>query len=52
MQLHPLVDALADRIRVCRATMPGLVPLPVDPELEAITATLDGESLFLSLIHI
>ena len=47
MQLHPLVDALADRIRVCRATMPGLVPLPVDPELEAITATLDGESLFI-----
>ena len=47
MELHPLVDALADRIRACRAAMPELAPLAVDPALEAITATLDGEALFI-----
>ncbi|MGC6482298.1 MAG: phycocyanobilin:ferredoxin oxidoreductase [Synechococcus sp.] len=44
---HPLVDALADRIRCCRAAMPDLAPFAVDPELEAITSTLDGEALFI-----
>ena len=41
------MDALADRIRECRSAMPELAPLAVDPALEAITATLDGEALFI-----
>lgn len=41
------MDALADRIRECRSAMPELAPLAVDPELEAITAMLDGEALFI-----
>lgn len=45
--VHPLVDALASRIRVCRDQLPGLEPLAVDPELEAISGSLDGEALFI-----
>ena len=45
--IHPLVDALADRIRACWATLPELEPLAVDPELEAISGSLDGEDLFI-----
>ena len=45
--LHPLVDALADRIRHCRDGLPGLEPLAIDPELEAISGSLDGEDLFI-----
>ena len=41
------MDALAKRIRLCRGAMPGLAPLAVDPEMEAITSTLDGEALFI-----
>jgi phycocyanobilin:ferredoxin oxidoreductase len=47
LSMHPLVDALADRIRICRQDLPDLAPLAVDPDLEAITATLDGEALFI-----
>jgi len=47
LQLHPLVDALAARIRDCRDAMPELRPLAVDPDLEAISSTLDGEALFI-----
>ena len=42
------MDALAERIRTCRGAMTGLQPLVVDPELEAVTATLDGDSLSIS----
>jgi phycocyanobilin:ferredoxin oxidoreductase len=45
--IHPLVDALAERIRESWQQLPELVPLAVDPELEAISGSLDGESLFI-----
>ncbi|MEN9766668.1 phycocyanobilin:ferredoxin oxidoreductase [Vulcanococcus sp.] len=45
--IHPLVDALADRIRQQWQTLPDLEPLAVDPELEAISGSLDGEDLFI-----
>jgi len=45
--VHPLVDALADQIRVCWQELPELQPLEVDPELEAISGSLDGEALFI-----
>jgi phycocyanobilin:ferredoxin oxidoreductase len=45
--VHPLVDALADRIRSCWQAMPELAPLAIDPELEAISGSLDGEALFI-----
>lgn len=45
--IHPLVDALAGRIRLCRNDLPGLAPLAIDPELEAISGSLDGEDLFI-----
>lgn len=45
--VHPLVDALAERIRSCWQVMPELAPLAVDPELEAISGSLDGEALYI-----
>ncbi len=45
--IHPLVDALAERIRIAWQGFPELAPLPVDPELEAISGSLDGEALFI-----
>jgi phycocyanobilin:ferredoxin oxidoreductase len=45
--VHPLVDALADQIRLCWQQLPDLQPLAVDPELEAISGSLDGEDLFI-----
>ncbi|MEY4297381.1 MAG: hypothetical protein RLZZ423_560 [Cyanobacteriota bacterium] len=45
--IHPLVDALAERIRTCWQGLPELAPLAVDPELEAISGSLDGEALFI-----
>ena len=45
--VHPLVDALAERIRGSREGLPDLAPLPIDPELEAISGSLDGERLFI-----
>ena len=45
--IHPLVDALADRIRGCWSSLPELQPLAVDPELEAISGSLDGEDLYI-----
>ncbi len=45
--IHPLVDALADQIRQSWDQLPGLQPLAVDPELEAISGSLDGEALFI-----
>ncbi|MEB3271166.1 MAG: phycocyanobilin:ferredoxin oxidoreductase [Synechococcus sp.] len=45
--IHPLVDALAERIRACRAALPGLEPLAIAPDLEAISGSLDGDELFI-----
>ncbi len=45
--VHPLVDALAERIRGCWAALPQLEPLAVDPALEAISGSLDGEDLYI-----
>ena len=45
--IHPLVDALAGRIRTCRDGLPELEPLAIDPALEAISGSLDGEDLFI-----
>ena len=45
--VHPLVDALAARIRECRQALPGLAPLAIDADLEAISGSLDGEELFI-----
>ena len=45
--IHPLVDALAERIRSSWRSLPGLETLAVDPELEAISGSLDGEALFI-----
>jgi len=45
--MHPLMDALADRIRECRSQLPALDDLVVDPSLEEISASLDGEALFI-----
>jgi len=45
--VHPLVDALAQRIRARWADLPELAPLAIDPELEAISGSLDGEDLYI-----
>lgn len=45
--VHPLVDALAARIRLIREGLPELAPLDLDPDLEAISGSLDGERLFI-----
>ena len=45
--IHPLMDNLADRIRQCRQQLVELAPLAIDPELEAISGSLDGEQLFI-----
>jgi phycocyanobilin:ferredoxin oxidoreductase len=45
--LHPLVDALAERIRACRDALPDLEPLAIEADLEAISGSLDGEALFI-----
>ena len=43
--VHPLVDALAHRIRNARSRMPQVHRLGLGSELEAISGSLDGESL-------
>jgi phycocyanobilin:ferredoxin oxidoreductase len=45
--IHPLVDALAERIRLSWQSLPELEPLAVAPDLEAISGSLDGEDLFI-----
>jgi phycocyanobilin:ferredoxin oxidoreductase len=45
--LHPLADALAERIRCSWSGLPELAPLPVAADLEAISGSLDGERLFI-----
>jgi len=45
--IHPLMDALAEQIRSSWEQLPDLQPLDVDPELEAISGSLDGEALFI-----
>ena len=47
LPLHPLVERLAETIRRSWADLPQLAPLEVDPELEAISGSLDGEALFI-----
>jgi phycocyanobilin:ferredoxin oxidoreductase len=47
LPLHPLVERLAATIRDCWSGLPELAPLAVDPELEAISGSLDGEALFI-----
>ena len=46
-EMHPLVIALADRIRSCRDGFPQLNPLTLSGDLEEIIGTLDGEDLFI-----
>jgi phycocyanobilin:ferredoxin oxidoreductase len=45
--IHPLVDALADRIRVAQAGLTDLEPVAIAADLEAISGSLDGEDLFI-----
>ena len=45
--LHPLVNALADRIRASWTDLPGLQRLELQPDLERVTGSLDGENLFI-----
>ena len=45
--IHPLADALAERIRQSWQGLPALEPLAVDPALEAISGSLEGEDLFI-----
>ncbi|MCX5932365.1 MAG: hypothetical protein NTW83_11200, partial [Cyanobacteria bacterium] len=45
--LHPLVDALAATIRQSWSALPELAPLAIEPDLEAISGSLDGEKLFI-----
>ena len=47
LEMHPLLVALADRIRQCRDSLPDLEPLAISGELEEIIGTLDGEALFI-----
>ena len=46
-EMHPLVVALASRIRDWREDLPQLSPLAVSGDLEEIIGTLDGEDLFI-----
>lgn len=45
--VHPLVDALAERIRQCRSALVDLQPLAIPDDLEAISGSLDGDALFI-----
>ena len=47
MGVHPLVDALAVRIRQARSSLPDLHSLALSSELEAISGSLDGEALYI-----
>ncbi|NQV10055.1 MAG: phycocyanobilin:ferredoxin oxidoreductase [Cyanobacteria bacterium] len=38
---------MADQIRESWSSLPGLAPLPIAPDLEAISGSLDGEKLFI-----
>jgi len=45
--VHPLVDALAERIRQGIASLAGLEPLAIAADLEAISGSLEGDALFI-----
>lgn len=45
--LHPLVESLAEQIRRCSSDLPEFAPLAVDPAMETISGSLDGEDLFI-----
>ena len=47
LPLHPLVEELAACIRSRWADLSDLKPLAIDPDLEAITGSLDGDDLFI-----
>ena len=45
--LHPLLESMAERIRKRRSELSDLVPLDLDPAMEHIYGTLEGDSLFI-----
>jgi len=45
--MHPLVNALAERIRQGIQDLPDLAPLAIGADLEAISGSFDGEHLFI-----
>ncbi len=45
--LHPLLDSVADLIRLSRVELPDLNPLDLDLELQSIYKKVDGEDLFI-----
>ncbi|MBM5826750.1 MAG: phycocyanobilin:ferredoxin oxidoreductase, partial [Cyanobacteria bacterium M_surface_7_m2_040] len=47
MSLHPLMDALAARIRSRWQLLPELAPLALADDLAEISGSLDGEALFI-----
>ncbi|MEB3173278.1 MAG: phycocyanobilin:ferredoxin oxidoreductase [Cyanobacteriota bacterium] len=47
MSLHPLMVALAERIRSRWQSFPDLAPLPLAHDLAEISGSLDGEALFI-----
>jgi phycocyanobilin:ferredoxin oxidoreductase len=47
MSLHPLMESLAACIRQRWQGLSGLTPLPLAPDLEEISGSLDGEALFI-----
>ncbi|MFZ9229058.1 MAG: phycocyanobilin:ferredoxin oxidoreductase [Prochlorococcaceae cyanobacterium] len=47
MSLHPLMEALAERIRSRWQSFPELAELPLDTDLAEISGSLDGEALFI-----
>jgi phycocyanobilin:ferredoxin oxidoreductase len=47
MSLHPLMESLAACIRQRWQGLSGLTPLPLAPDLEQISGSLDGEALFI-----
>jgi phycocyanobilin:ferredoxin oxidoreductase len=47
MSLHPLMESLAASIRQRWQGLSGLTPLPLAPDLEEISGSLEGEALFI-----
>ena len=45
LNLHPFLEVVADRIRFWRAKLPGLVPLALEPELESIIGSIEGQEI-------
>ena len=47
LELNPFLEAVADRIRFLRSELPGLVPMDLEPELQSIIGSLEGEEVFI-----